>query len=164
MFAALSADGKTVAWGGADGDKDNYSTPDGKFHGRGTTAHVWEVESLATTPPDPFVPPADAAEAKAVEAIKKLGGKVTRDDKLPGKPVIGVDLAFTAVTDEDLKELKELKQLTTLNLCNTQVTDASLKDLKELKQLRTLHLGRGKVTDAGVKDLQEALPKCKIVR
>src|SRR5205807_10200419 len=34
FFAALSADGKTVAWGGAEGD--------GKITG---TAHVWEVQS-----------------------------------------------------------------------------------------------------------------------
>src|SRR5438874_4288086 len=39
-FAALSADGKTVAWGGAEGED--------KITG---TAHVWEVQSLATSPP-----------------------------------------------------------------------------------------------------------------
>jgi hypothetical protein len=38
------------------------------------------------------------------------------------------------------------------------------KELKELKQLTTLVLRRTKVTDAGVKELQEALPKCKITR
>jgi hypothetical protein len=44
------------------------------------------------------------------------------------------------------------------------VTDAGLKELKELKQLTTLNLRSAKVTDAGVKELQEALPKCKISR
>ena len=40
FFSALSADGKTVAWGGAE-EKDKRITG---------TAHVWDVESLATSP------------------------------------------------------------------------------------------------------------------
>ena len=83
---------------------------------------------------------ARADEASAVKAVEKLGGKVTRDDKLPGKPVIGVVLNRTRVTDASLKELKDLKQLTHLNL---------------------IHV---KVTDDGVADLQKALPGCKITR
>ena len=45
----------------------------------------------------------------AVERIQKLGGKVTRDDKLPGKPVIGVDLWGSKVKHADLKELLKEK-------------------------------------------------------
>jgi WD40 repeat protein len=40
-FASLSADGKTVAWGGAE-------EQDKKITG---TAHVWDVQALATSPP-----------------------------------------------------------------------------------------------------------------
>src|SRR5437870_178159 len=131
---------------------------------------------------------ARADEASAVKAVEKLGGKVTRDDKLPGKPVIGVNLGGTKVTDADLKELKDLKHLTSLNLGWAKVTDVGLKELKHLKQLTTLYLGGTKVTDAGLKelkdlkqltslnlaetrvtadgvaDLQKALPGCKITR
>ncbi len=85
----------------------------------------------------PSAPRDDPDPAKRVE---QLGGTIARDDTQPGKPVIEVNLALKKVTDADLKELKELKQLTTLNLGST------------------------KVTDAGVKELQEALPKCKIIR
>ena len=129
-----------------------------------------------------------ADEASAVKAVEKLGGKVTRDDKLPGKPVIGVNLAGTKVTDAGLKELADLKQLTTLGLDSTQVTDAGLKELTHLKQLTLLDLNHTKVTDAGLKELkdlkqltrlnladtkvtddgvaelQKALPGCKITR
>ena len=42
--------------------------------------------------------PAD--RAKAIAEIEKLGGKVTIDEENPGKPVIGVDLGATQVTDE----------------------------------------------------------------
>ena len=129
---------------------------------------------------------ARADEASAVKAVENLGGKVTRDDKLPGKPVIGVHLHEIGVTDAALKELADLKQLTTLSLTVTRVTDAGLKELKHLKQLTTLNLSRTRVTDAGLKeladlkqlttlnlegtkvtadgmaDLQKALPGCKI--
>ena len=58
---------------------------------------------------------ADEAEDKAVALVEKLGGKVTRDEKLPGKPVAGVALFFSAVTDAELKELAALKNLTYLD-------------------------------------------------
>src|SRR5436189_124633 len=98
---------------------------------------------------------ARADEASAVKAVEKLGGKVTRDDKLPGKPVIGVNLGGTKVTDVDLKELAEVKQVTAVNLGGTKVTDVGLKELKDLKQLTTLNLGGTKVTDAGLKELKD---------
>src|SRR5260370_308873 len=94
-------------------------------------------------------------EAKAVKVVKKQGGEVTVDTKRPGKPVVGVALMGTAVTDAGLKALKELKSLKTLNLDFTKVTDAGLKNLKELKSLQTLYLGGTAVTDAGLKNLKE---------
>jgi hypothetical protein len=81
---------------------------------------------------------ADDAEDKAVTFVEKLGGKVTRDEKASGKPVI------------------------TANLRETQVTDAGLKELSTFKNLTTLDLGKTKVTDAGLRQLQQALPKCQI--
>ena len=86
---------------------------------------------------------ARADEASAVKAVENLGGKVTRDDKLPGKPVIGVNLG---------------------GLRMGKVTDAGLKELKDLKQLTSLNLYATKVTDDGVADFQKALPGCKITR
>src|SRR5437870_2879959 len=98
---------------------------------------------------------ARADEASAVKAVENLGGKVTRDDKLPGKPVIGVNLGGTKVTDAGLKELKQVKQLTDLNLDDTPVTDAGLKELKHFKQLTALDLKATPVTDAGLKELKD---------
>src|SRR5438270_435213 len=97
---------------------------------------------------------ARADEASAVKAVEKLGGKVTRDDKLPGKPVIGVNLTGRGVTDAGLKELKDLEQLTSLYLAYTKVTDAGMKELKDLKQLTSLNLAETNVTDAGLKELK----------
>ena len=96
---------------------------------------------------------ADEAEGKAVQAIGKLGGLVTRDEKAQGKPVVWVRLDFTQVTDADLKELAALKQLQRLELMGTRVTDAGLKDLAPLTQLQALYLRGTEVTGAGLKDL-----------
>jgi len=84
---------------------------------------------------------ARADEADAVKVVEKLGGKITRDDKQPGKPVVEVNLSVKKVTDADLKQLKEVKQLASLNLFGCkEVTDAGVKELKELKQLTSLTL------------------------
>ncbi len=42
------------------------------------------------------------------------------------------------------------------------MTDAGLKELKNLKALTSLNLRETQVTNAGVKDLQKALPNCTI--
>jgi Leucine-rich repeat (LRR) protein len=95
------------------------------------------------------------AEDKAVAAIEKLGGKATRDPKLPGNPVVSVSLIAKKVNDEALKDLAGLKQLRSLDLRSTQVTDAGLKELRALDKLRSLFLSSTKVTDAGLKELRE---------
>ncbi len=97
---------------------------------------------------------ADDAEDKAVAIIwRDLRGRVTRDEKAPGKPVIEVTLQGTKVTDTGLKELAPLKNLTTLILQATKVTDSGLKELAHLKNLTTLHLQATPITDAGLKEL-----------
>ena len=74
-----------------------------------------------------------SSEAHAVSSIQALGGKITRDDKLPGRPVIVVSLAYCKIADTDLRHLKELKDLRKLYLGDTKITDAGLKELRELK-------------------------------
>jgi hypothetical protein len=93
-------------------------------------------------------------EDKAVTVIQKLGGRLTRDPKAKGKPVIHVDLGFTKMTDSGLKELAALKQLKVLFLHRTRVTNSGLKELAGLAQLEKLYLGATQVTDAGLKELR----------
>jgi hypothetical protein len=107
---------------------------------------------------------ADEAEDKAVAFVEKLGGKVFRDEKAAGRPVVMVLLANTKVTNAGLKELAMLKKLASLNLAKTQVTDAGLKELTALKNLTVLYLGGTKVTDTGAQELLKALPKCDIYK
>src|SRR5258708_24177 len=72
----------------------------------------------------------EESEEKALQAVEKLGGRITRSTKKDGNPIVAVDIARTKATDEDLKGLKEIKNLQTLILTDTAVTDEGLKELK----------------------------------
>ena len=61
-----------------------------------------------------------------------------------------------------MKELKDIKTLTVLDVSNTEVTDAGLKELYKLENLTWLNLGKTKVTAQGLAELRTALPKCYI--
>ncbi len=96
------------------------------------TGVVGALTVLAGLPPLPSgvtgaEAPAGPTEGRAVQAIQKLGGRITRDGKAKGEPVVGVDLARTTVTDAGLKEPAGLKQLQTLDLGRTLVTNAGCK-------------------------------------
>jgi hypothetical protein len=90
-------------------------------------------------------------DTQSANAVVALGGKIVRDDNMPGKPVISVE--FTKVTDAGLKEVAVLKYLTSLNLAGTQVTDVGLKELAGMPRLTSLNLSGTQVTDAGLKAL-----------
>jgi len=69
--------------------------------------------------------PSFADEAKMEAQIQKLGGRLERDSKLPGKPIVKVDLQATNAKDADLAGLKELKSLRILYLGHgTPTTDS----------------------------------------
>ena len=86
--------------------------------------------------------------------LKKPKGKLTKADL---EKVVSLNLNFTKLTDEGLKELPKLKRLTYLRLFSTQITDAGLKELTKRQQLTAIDLGLTQITDAGLKEL----PKLK---
>jgi beta-lactamase regulating signal transducer with metallopeptidase domain/Leucine-rich repeat (LRR) protein len=112
-----------------------------------------ETPASRQNPTAHFEPTAD--EAKAIAEIRKLGGKVTVDEKNPGKPVIDVELESTKVTDAWLEHLKGLNQLHSLILFQTQVTGTGLVHLKSLPRLEILFLTGTPVTDAGLVHLKD---------
>lgn len=133
------------------------------------------IGALASTHPVIFADKPD--EAQAIKEIQRRGGRVKGDDNLPGRPVKAVyfpgDTRFGSqdvqllkplknlrllilrgkVTDADLKNIKELKQLKDLNISSTQVTDAAMKEVSDLKELTILGLYNTRITDAGLKDV-----------
>ena len=56
----------------------------------------------------------------------------------------------------------ELSKVTYLNLSFSEVTDEGLKEIAKLKKLEYLELIATKVTKAGVAELKKALPNCQI--
>jgi internalin A len=109
---------------------------------------TWCLLAAALLAPLPgYVARVDEAEDRAVDFIKKLGGRVVRDDAAPGKPVTRVYLERTTLDDSGLKELAPLKHLQTLDLFNTRVTDEGLKELAPLKSLNELTVNRDRVND-----------------
>jgi uncharacterized protein (TIGR03067 family) len=95
----------------------------------------------------------DDGDARAVSAIKKLGGVITRDDEAPGRPVVKVVFFRIPVTNADLKTLTQLTELQTLGLMFSHVSDVGLKELARLKKLQWLDLTSSPISDAGLKDL-----------
>ncbi len=89
-----------------------------------------------------------------VARVEGLGGSVTRDARLPEKPVIGIDLHATKTKDADLELLQGLANLRTLNLYGTVITDAGLMQVTGLPGLRTLYLNDTAITDDGLQSLQ----------
>lgn len=126
------------------------------------------------------------AEDKAAALVVKMGGMVTRDEKQPGKPVVGVhlrdtpfsdlsalapmtdlvslNLSKTQVTDAGMKQLAQFKNLKSLGLRETQITDAGLKELTKVTSLTSLYLGGAQVSDAGINDFLKVLPSCEIAK
>jgi hypothetical protein len=140
---------------------------------------------------------------KAFEVIDRVGGTFQNDPESQGRrllngdaqagpdrdmPVMTVNLAGKAITDQDVKflvgipelsflildntqvtdkgvaKLADLHNLANLSLVGTKVTDKSLRALKQSRHLVMLNVAGTAVTPAGEKDLQSALPHLHIVR
>src|SRR5260370_11551978 len=100
-------------------------------------------------------------ESTAVEKIESLGGMVRRDDKMPGCPVISVDLLparnkdVTKFNDEHFSVLDSFPSLTFLSLSETEITNDGLKKLRGLKNLKGVRLDNTRITDAGMTEISE---------
>jgi hypothetical protein len=100
---------------------------------------------------------ADEGEDAAAKWAESVEGRVVRDAKAAGKPVVEVAFgpANKKVTDDGLKELKAFKHLKNLSFffCEN-ITDAGMKHVKELTTLETLSLTNTGVADDGIAELK----------
>ena len=90
---------------------------------------------------------------------------ITNDDLKDLKELTcieGLWLDYMRISDTGLEYLKESKNLELLDLSGNRITDAGLVHLKELTKLHSLTLDGTQVTDEGVERLRKALPNCKI--
>lgn len=114
-------------------------------------------------------------EAQAAAKLELFGVRLTRDEKLPERPVVALDLGPShhfsarylhllaplrrlrrldlkeiAVTDSGLDQLQGLADLEDLNLSWTRITDTGLMQLRRFQHLRTLKLASTEIGDAGL--------------
>ncbi|HWC90996.1 MAG TPA: hypothetical protein VG433_15110, partial [Pirellulales bacterium] len=101
---------------------------------------VWPVAAMAV----------DFKEKEAIAALEKLQARFIYDEENADKPLIGVDLDATRVTDSTLQPIENLPKLKIVLLGNSKISDAGLKYLKKLSDLEKLWLPSTKVTDAGL--------------
>ena len=124
-------------------------------------AAVVGVMGCGTTKVDPNAPAKlinDPIVEKAVRSdytLNKPTGELTNADLAK---VLRLNLSGWQITDEGLKEVPKLQNLTRLHMFGTyRITDAGLKELAKLQKLEVLILrsskGRSKFTDAGLKEL-----------
>ena len=93
-------------------------------------------------------------ESATIQKIELLGGKVARNDKLPGRPVIGVDLESSRrFTNGHLHLLNAFGHLTKLNLRNTRITDEGAIEIGKLTNLTVLSVAETTITDEGLKEI-----------
>lgn len=99
---------------------------------------------------------ADDTEDAAAKWVGSVGGRVTRDEKAAGKPVVSVDLGFCkTLTDDGLKNLKGFKNVKHMSLFfNEQLTDKGMAHVGALTTLEKLMLGNTGVGDAGIAELK----------
>lgn len=97
---------------------------------------------------------AETEQERAIAEIERMCGKVTVDEKSPGKPVIEVDLVQLQWIDAGVANIKGLTQVRVLNLMCSAFTDAGLANVEGLTQLQTLTLAATNITDMGLGHLK----------
>nr|MBC8875589.1 redoxin family protein [Planctomycetota bacterium] len=94
---------------------------------------------------------------KSLEELDLANSAVTDDDIqcINGLPHLReLDLSCTGVTDDGLSKLRDCAALEDLNIAGTRVTDAGLEYLQTTRSLRRLNLTGLRVTDFGLASLQ----------
>jgi hypothetical protein len=94
-------------------------------------------------------PEGDPGADRALALVERLGGQVERDLQAPGQPVVGIRLATTRVSDNELGPLRSLSTLRSLDLAQTRISDTGLALLRGHEGLRSLVLFNTYVTDRG---------------
>ncbi|MFN4146546.1 MAG: c-type cytochrome domain-containing protein [Runella sp.] len=150
----------------------------------GLVAGTNEIASSPSKPTSQSSPVLDlkvpAADAKAIEALRKIGLIVTplasgsnllevnavnvstlTDAQIAGlipikEQVVWLKLGDTQISDQAATTLAQLKNLQKLSLENTKVADATLKSIAQLPYLEYLNLVNTQVSDLGLKELSNA--------
>jgi internalin A len=101
-----------------------------------------------------------ADEETLVRKIMGRGGRVERDEKADGKPIVMIRLGTSKPVDDLAADIGKVTTLKTLDLTYGRLSDEGFKHFVDLKGLVTLRIGGTKVTDASFK-IVEGFTKLK---
>lgn len=90
-------------------------------------------------------------EAKAIDRIRELGGRVENDGET-GQ--LAIKIGAWNGTDQDFALIRELQLIGRLSLEESELSDSALKEIAGRAELKRLYLGGSRVTGAGLKELQ----------
>lgn len=107
--------------------------------------------AIKTMPPGPALPPPNSLAPEAM--VRKLGGSVRQNLKLPDRPLAGVRIENDQMSDDDLAFLEQLPLLSSLELAGGNLTDKALAHVRPLESLTSLTIDRARLTDDGLEQL-----------
>lgn len=129
--------------------------------------HVGEMTNLEWLWFSGSITNAGLANLSNLKNLKYLGFGDLPNIKGPGLEHLkslpkleGLELKDTGVTDDGMKYVKVLTQITSLQL-PLRATDAALEHVKLMKNLKSITVFKG-ISEKGVADLKKALPNAKI--
>lgn len=115
----------------------------------------------------PETPKTDVNATATPKIQPKVGAKNPQTPKATSAKLIA-DLTVEMVIRISLEKPKgklteaDLAKVTRLSLYKTQITDERIKEVAKLQNLTFLNLGSTKITDAGAAELRKVLPNCNI--
>jgi citrate lyase alpha subunit len=77
---------------------------------------------------------------------------------------VAINLGGVIFSGESRENIKDLKEIKNLYLANSKITDASIPVLKDLEKLAVLNISSTGITDKGVKELMAAIPGCYVTK
>jgi hypothetical protein len=102
---------------------------------------------------------------RSLAEIVRAGGIYSRDDSVPGRPVVAIDLDSVLVDDSGraharghasdrlLECVVRFTSMRELSLVGANVTDSGISNLIRLQSLRSLNLRGTRITDVGLTHL-----------
>jgi hypothetical protein len=95
----------------------------------------------------------------ALSRVQQLGGKINSEGG--GYKLV---LSGTQIEDADLEGLKNIANLTEIDLRGTRITDAGLPHLQAITTLKFVRIERTNITPAGAEQLEKARPDLDVMR
>ena len=121
-----------------------------------STIAVMGVASTAIAPEAQGAVTKADDERRVIEYLQRMEAQIGPTASKGLGHIRIVELSGCGITDEKMKYLSYLKNLSCLDLSSTSVGDLGLKQLAALRNIEILNLANTKVTSAGLRSLENS--------